>query len=100
MSNLNSRFESMGLIPTDILLPKKGTDLKKWAVVACDQFTSEPKYWEDVENTVGEAPSTLRMFLPEVYLEKESAAQIDARLSAISSSIRRYIDEGILPQIY
>lgn len=96
---MNSIYADIAVAAPKILLPKQGTDLSKWAVIACDQFTSEPKYWEEVENTVGEAPSTLRMFLPEVYLEKESAAQIDARLSAISSSINQYIDEGILTEL-
>ena len=43
----------------DILLPKKGTDMNKWSVIACDQYTSEPQYWDEVNNIVGDAPSTL-----------------------------------------
>ena len=96
---MNSIYSDIAVAAPKILLPKKGTDLSKWAVIACDQFTSEPKYWEDVENTVGNAPSTLRMFLPEVYLEKETPEQIDARLSSIASSITNYIDEGILTEL-
>ena len=56
--------------PAKILLPKEGTDLSKWAVVACDQFTSEPEYWKEADELVGDAPSTLRITLPEVYLEE------------------------------
>ena len=55
-----------------------GTDLEKWAVIACDQFTSEPEYWRKVRETVGEAPSTLKMVFPEIYLEqpgKESESE-------------------------
>ena len=52
-----------------ILMPKKGTDLYKWAVVACDQYTSQPEYWEETARIVGDAPSTLRITLPEVFLE-------------------------------
>ncbi len=92
-------YRDIAVAAPKILLPKKGTDLSKWAVIACDQFTSEPKYWEDVENTVGEAPSTLRMFLPEVYLEKETPEQIDSRLSSITESINKYISEGILNEM-
>lgn len=92
-------YKDIAVAAPKILLPKKGTDLSKWAVIACDQFTSEPKYWEDVENTVGEAPSTLRMFLPEVYLEKETPEQIDSRLSSITESINKYISEGILNEM-
>ena len=83
---MNYIYKDIAVAAPKILLPKQGTDLSKWACIACDQFTSEPKYWEDVENNVGTAPSTLRMFLPEVYLEKETPEQIDARLSAITES--------------
>ena len=53
--------------PADILLPVDG-GLTKWAVVACDQYTSPPEYWERVDNYVGEAPATLRLILPESML--------------------------------
>lgn len=59
----------------EIMIPKDGTDYGKWAVVACDQYTSEPEYWEDAEKIVGDAPSTLRLMLPEIYLEKEGEAK-------------------------
>ena len=58
----------------DILLPKDA-DMHKWSVVACDQYTSEPKYWEEVENIVGDAPSTLKITLPEIYLERENVSE-------------------------
>lgn len=50
---MNEKFSKLGFYPSDILLPKKDVDMSKWAVVACDQFTSEPEYWERVEKTVG-----------------------------------------------
>ena len=50
----------------NILLPKNA-EMEKWAVVACDQYTSEPEYWKEVENIVGDAPSTLKITLPEIY---------------------------------
>ena len=50
--------------PADILLPKDG--FAKWSVVACDQYTSQPDYWEELDRQVGDAPSTLRITLPEV----------------------------------
>ena len=62
---MNEKFSKLGFYPADILLPNKDVDMEKWAVVACDQFTSEPEYWERVEKTVGDAPSTLRLILPE-----------------------------------
>jgi len=57
-----------------ILLPRRGIDLAKWAVIACDQHTSEPEYWESVAREVGEAPSTLHLIFPEAYLGAPDAA--------------------------
>ena len=54
---MNKKFEKLGFYPADILLPKD-QDMRKWAVVACDQFTSEPEYWQAVEQTVGDAPAS------------------------------------------
>ena len=65
---MNKKFEKLGFYPADILLPKE-QDMTKWAVVACDQFTSEPEYWQAVEEKVGDAPSTLRLILPEANLK-------------------------------
>jgi hypothetical protein len=53
------------------MMPKEGTDLYKWSVIACDQYTSQPEYWQETEQIVGDAPSTLQLTLPEVYLESE-----------------------------
>ncbi|MBQ8719291.1 MAG: DUF1015 family protein, partial [Clostridia bacterium] len=55
--------------PADILLPSPDLTAKgSWACIACDQFTSEPEYWTAAEQLVGDAPSTLHLMLPEVYL--------------------------------
>ena len=59
-------FEHIGMRPAEILLPKAGSDMNKWAVVACDQFTSQPEYWEEVDRIAGDAPSTLRLILPAI----------------------------------
>ena len=59
----------------DLMLPANGC-FEKWSVIACDQFTSDSAYWNRVEDFVGEAPSTLRLVLPEIYLEHESAERI------------------------
>ncbi|MDO4519088.1 MAG: DUF1015 domain-containing protein [Eubacteriales bacterium] len=80
----------------NILFPKKGTDLAKWAVVACDQYTSEPKYWEEVETIVGDAPSTLRITLPEVYLEEDG---VDERIENINTCMKQYLEKGILEEL-
>ena len=79
----------------DILLPKDGTDFKKWAVIACDQYTSEPEYWEACDRYVADAPSALRIVLPEVKLGIETEEQIAEDLKDIASNIDRYISEGV-----
>ena len=54
--------------PANILLPNDGIDMKKWSVIACDQFTSQADYWDTVEKYVADAPSTLNVVFPEIYL--------------------------------
>ena len=77
----------------EIMLPKEGTDYSKWAVVACDQYTSEPEYWDEVEKIVGDAPSALRLMLPEIYLEKEGEAE---KIQAIRKAMDEYLSNGVL----
>ena len=75
-------------IPT-VLLPKSGVDLRKWAVIACDQFTSEPEYWAEVGAIVGDEPSTYHITLPEVYLDSAEEA---ARVRSIRDTMRNYLE--------
>ena len=75
----------------DILLPRPGVDLTKWAVVACDQFTAQPEYWERAEALVGEAPSALRLILPEAWLNES-----ERRVPAIHRAMADYLDTGVL----
>ncbi len=86
-------ISDIGIQIPEVYLPKPGTDLKKWAVIACDQFTSEPEYWNEVEKIVGDAPSTLNLTFPEVYLEKPGE---ELRIQSIQTAMRKYMDEGIL----
>ena len=79
----------------NILLPKKGTDMTKWSVVACDQYTSEPDYWQEVEGIVGDAPSTLRLTLPEIYLEEKDVEQ---RINKINNTMAEYLDKGLFTE--
>ena len=88
---MEAQFKAAGLYPAEILLPKEA-DMTKWAVVACDQFTSQSEYWEAVEKTVGEAPSTLRLILPEAKL---SSPQVADHIAAINAAMEDYLDEGI-----
>ncbi len=87
------RYESAGIAVSEVLLPKAGTTLEKWAVVACDQYTSQPEYWQQVGRLVGDAPSTLRMIYPEVYLGDRDR---DQRIAGIRESMSRYLDQGVL----
>ncbi|MBR3340320.1 MAG: DUF1015 domain-containing protein [Clostridiales bacterium] len=89
-------ISDLGFAVPDILLPQKGTDLKKWAVIACDQYTSEPDYWENVSGEAGDAPSTLNLVLPEVYLGTDKENE---KLGSIANTARRYLDEGILKEL-
>lgn len=75
----------------EIYLPNKSVDITKWPVVACDQFTSEPSYWEDVNNIVGDGVSTLHMIFPEVYLDEG-----EARIKSINENMDKYLSDGII----
>ena len=92
MENVNNRLEKLGLQAADILIPRKDVDLTKWAVVACDQFTSEKDYWHDVEKTVGDAPSTLKLIFPECYLDD---GDDERRINAINKTMKEYVDADL-----
>jgi len=81
------------VFPANILLPVNGAAPEKWAVVAVDQYTSEPEYWRQVEETVGDAPSTLKITLPEVYLSEG-----EARTPAMQENMRAYLENGTLAE--
>ncbi|HRD97527.1 MAG TPA: DUF1015 domain-containing protein [Rubrivivax sp.] len=74
-------------------LPRAGIDLNRWAVVACDQYTSEPGYWQAVAHQVGDAPSTLHLTFPEVFLGQADAP---ARIARIQATMREYLAQGLL----
>lgn len=78
----------------DILLPNESIILKKWCVVACDQFTSRPDYWNKAEQLVGDSPSTLSMIYPEAYL-----SQGDKRIASINHAMQQYLREGIFRKL-
>ena len=76
--------------PANILLPKK--DFEKWSVIACDQFTSRPDYWEQVKEIAGDAPTTLSLIYPEVYLGKTDSAKMT---ESINNAMQNYLDSDI-----
>lgn len=84
--------EGLGFQIPEILLPVDSIDFQKWAVIACDQYTSQPEYWEDVENIVGSSPSTLKMILPEVYLETDDEIK---RIESTKKTMDDYLEKGI-----
>jgi hypothetical protein len=63
-------YPDIGIQVADLLLPKNGINMTQWSVIACDQYTSQPEYWENVKKIVGDSPSTLNLILPEVFLGK------------------------------
>ncbi len=82
----------------DILLPNFSKDsekMKRWSVVACDQYTSEPEYWQAVSEFVGEGPSTLRLTIPEIYLND---ADIEERIKKTNAAMAQYIQDGIFTE--
>lgn len=76
-----------------ILLPASA-DMSLWAVNACDQFTSDSRYWEEVEKLVGDAPSALRLIYPEIYLKDEP----EKRIASINAEMQKYLDGGVFGQ--
>lgn len=87
---MNDIFEGLPFKPADILLPR-GCDLSLWSVVACDQYTSRPEYWQRVEDRVGRAPSALRLILPESCLE---GPNVETDIMEINNTMSRYLREG------
>ena len=82
-------------LPADILLPD-GVDMTKWSVIACDQFSSEPSYWDRVEQAVGDSPSALKLIVPEARLET-----IDPVASAVAagSEMENYLKDGLFKTV-
>ena len=87
---MKADFTSLPFRPADILLPQ-GCDYDKWAVVACDQYTSQPEYWQRVEERVGRSPSALRLILPESSLD---GPQVEIDIMDINATMSRYVRDG------
>jgi hypothetical protein len=92
MTESLEKLSEHALRSCDILVPKSSVDLHRWAVVACDQYTSQPDYWKRVESYVGEHPSTLKLIYPEVYLEEEDHSH---RIERINAEMERYLQEEL-----
>lgn len=77
-------------LPADILLPKD-VDMERWAVIACDQFTSDAAYWQRVRQKAGSAPSTIHMILPEAELGQDD----EQTIRAINAAMADYLNRGL-----
>ncbi|MBQ7192845.1 MAG: DUF1015 domain-containing protein [Synergistaceae bacterium] len=69
-------------------------DLSRWAVIACDQFTSQPEYWDEVKRTAGDSPSAYNLILPEARLKADNSEAI----SKINASMNDYLQRGIFTE--
>jgi Protein of unknown function (DUF1015) len=93
MNGYRGKLATLGVALPEILLPAEGIDYAKWAVVACDQYSSERGYWERAEAAVAGSPSTLDLIFPEAYLEDADA---DERIARIQARMRDYLGRGAL----
>ncbi|MBQ2757680.1 MAG: DUF1015 family protein, partial [Clostridia bacterium] len=79
-------------LPSDILLPDfNAVNGTVWATIACDQFTGEPSYWHALDERVGDAPSTLRLILPEAFLN-----ETEARVPVVQKNMEYYLREVLV----
>ena len=85
-------LENYGLKIPKILLPKDKENLKKWSVIACDQYTQDRDYWKKVEQEVADFPSTLKITLPEVYLGDSDKQD---RINNINKTMKEYLSNNI-----
>lgn len=76
----------------DLLLPRPEIDLHRWAVIACDQFTSDRSYWDEVAKIVGDSPSTYHLILPEVFLRTPVE---ELRVQSSRAAMREYVERGL-----
>lgn len=86
-------FPQIGVQIPDTYLPVDKIDLTKWAVIACDQYTSQPEYWEQVAEYVGDSPSTYHLVLPEAYLGTEEETR---RVQSTHARMKQYLSDGLL----
>ena len=86
MTDIKQKLKAVGAYVPRILLPAKNVDDGKFSVIACDQFSAQPDYWNDVKSFVGESPSALNIILPEAFLSSES----DETVNEINDVMRAY----------
>ena len=94
MEKQDELFEELGVKPFDVLLPAKGVDMSKFAVIACDQHSAEAEYWQQTQRIAGGSPSALNMILPEAFLDKEENAA-----EKIWKTMEEYLGSGVLEDV-
>lgn len=87
------KSDKIGVGVPEILIPDESVNMKKWAVLACDQYTTNQKYWSDVEKFVGSSPSALHIMLPEIYLDSDTKEE---RIEYAKTTMRQYIEDDVL----
>ncbi|MCD6321438.1 MAG: DUF1015 family protein, partial [Clostridiales bacterium] len=93
---IKNKLTNIGLHLPKILVPAEDVDMEKWAVIACDQYTSDPEYWDELDKNIGSSPSSLRLFLPEVYLGTPKERKIS---SSIFREMKSYLRSGTLTEL-
>ena len=86
-------FQHLCVKPGAFYLPRPGVDMEKWAVVACDQYTAQPEKWAQADDFVGDAPSALRLIIPEAYLNES-----DRRVPQVQAAMEDYLNAGVLTE--
>ncbi|WP_020613574.1 DUF1015 domain-containing protein [Sediminispirochaeta bajacaliforniensis] len=89
------KLAAVGVAAPAIVMPNSDIDMSKWAVVACDQYTSEPEYWEEVAHITDAVPSTFKLIFPECYLEDNDAQE---RIKNIQNAMKAYLADGVLTE--
>jgi hypothetical protein len=90
--DIHQRFTALGCAVPEILLPKPGVDLSKWAVIACDQFSQDHDFWAKVEAETKGSPSSLHLIYPEIYLEDKGKEE---RIAGIHQTMKDYLGGGV-----
>jgi uncharacterized protein (DUF1015 family) len=88
--------EQVGILFPEILIPDKKINKQKWPVIACDQFTSNEDYWIKTSRTVGGAPSTLHIIVPEAHL---TDPDVEERIGHAKQTMSDYIEDGVLVRL-
>ena len=86
-------FKGLCAKPGIFYLPRQGESMEKWAMVACDQYTAQKGKWLEADAQVGGAPSSLRLIIPEAFLDES-----EQRVPAVQAAMKRYLDGGVLTE--